>query len=62
MASALEHASSVGAGKCAPCDYRGAFDPSKCRTGCGHPSQALYHVPVAWLNANAGERLRPDNR
>jgi len=30
---------------CEPCDYRGAYDPSRCRTGCGQPSQIIYHVP-----------------
>ena len=39
----------VSNGTCGACDYRGAYEPSNCRTGCGEPSQSLYHVPVAWL-------------
>ncbi|KAJ7563919.1 hypothetical protein O6H91_03G130300 [Diphasiastrum complanatum] len=35
---------------CSTCDYRGAYSASKCRTGCGQPSQRWYHVPRAWLN------------
>jgi len=29
----------IAGGSCAPCDYRGSFNPDKCREGCGAPSQ-----------------------
>lgn len=31
------------------CDYRGKFNPDKCDTGCGEPSQKWYHVPRSWF-------------
>ncbi|KAH1224975.1 Beta-galactosidase 8 [Glycine max] len=31
------------------CNYRGAYDASKCLKNCGKPSQTLYHVPRSWL-------------
>ncbi|XP_045822124.1 beta-galactosidase 10-like [Trifolium pratense] len=31
------------------CDYRGKFNPNKCDTGCGEPSQKWYHVPRSWF-------------
>lgn len=36
-------------GTCSQCDYRGAFDPKKCRVGCNSPSQSLYHIPEDWM-------------
>lgn len=37
------------ASTCSPCSYAGAYDGSKCRTGCGDYSQQYYRVPEAWL-------------
>ncbi|XP_054790059.1 beta-galactosidase 3-like, partial [Prosopis cineraria] len=31
------------------CDYRGKFNPDKCDTGCGEPTQKWYHVPRSWF-------------
>ncbi|KAL2475471.1 Beta-galactosidase 8 [Abeliophyllum distichum] len=31
------------------CDYRGAYDASKCLKKCGQPAQILYHIPRSWL-------------
>ncbi|KAK7341805.1 hypothetical protein VNO80_24744 [Phaseolus coccineus] len=31
------------------CNYRGAYQASKCLKNCGNPSQTLYHVPRSWL-------------
>ncbi|CAH9056658.1 unnamed protein product [Cuscuta epithymum] len=31
------------------CDYRGNFNPHKCNTGCGEPTQRWYHVPRSWF-------------
>ncbi|KAK7282252.1 hypothetical protein RIF29_10887 [Crotalaria pallida] len=31
------------------CDYRGEFNPTKCVTGCGEPTQKRYHVPRSWF-------------
>ncbi|KAH9717181.1 Beta-galactosidase 10 [Citrus sinensis] len=31
------------------CDYRGKFNPDKCITGCGEPSQRWYHIPRSWF-------------
>ncbi|MCD9641017.1 Beta-galactosidase 10 [Datura stramonium] len=31
------------------CDYRGKFNPDKCVTGCGEPTQRWYHVPRSWF-------------
>ncbi|KAJ4715205.1 Beta-galactosidase [Melia azedarach] len=37
-------------GKCVQeCDYRGKFNPDKCLTGCGEPTQRWYHVPRSWF-------------
>ncbi|WOL07224.1 beta-galactosidase 1-like [Canna indica] len=41
---------------CNECDYRGKFNPDKCRTGCGQPSQRWYHVPRSFL-----KRKKPNN-
>lgn len=32
------------------CDYRGNYEPEKCVSGCGEPSQRFYHVPRSFLN------------
>jgi len=32
------------------CDYRGTYQPKKCNTNCGSPSQRWYHVPRSFLN------------
>ncbi|ONI10286.1 hypothetical protein PRUPE_4G038600 [Prunus persica] len=37
------------------CDYRGAYDPSKCLKNCGQPAQTLYHIPRTWVHI--GENL-----
>ncbi|XP_077224015.1 beta-galactosidase 10-like [Tasmannia lanceolata] len=31
------------------CNYRGKFNPDKCDTGCGEPTQRWYHVPRSWF-------------
>ncbi|KAI4336464.1 hypothetical protein L6164_014987 [Bauhinia variegata] len=31
------------------CDYRGKFNPDKCDTGCGEPTQKWYHIPRSWF-------------
>jgi len=37
--------------RCTPsCDYRGEFNPNKCRTGCGQPTQRWYHIPRSWFH------------
>ncbi|CAO1942471.1 unnamed protein product [Urochloa humidicola] len=37
--------------RCTPsCNYRGTFNPDKCRTGCGQPTQRWYHVPRSWFH------------
>ncbi|KAL0541096.1 hypothetical protein IC582_021127 [Cucumis melo] len=36
----------------ATCDYRGAYNPSKCVGNCGNPSQRWYHVPRSFLSSN----------
>ncbi|XP_026445651.1 beta-galactosidase 10-like [Papaver somniferum] len=33
----------------ADCNYRGKFNPNKCSTGCGEPTQRWYHVPRSWF-------------
>ncbi|EOY05200.1 Beta galactosidase 9 isoform 1 [Theobroma cacao] len=33
------------------CDYRGAYNPNKCMTNCGKPTQSWYHIPRSWLQA-----------
>ncbi|CAF0972038.1 unnamed protein product [Rotaria sordida] len=35
-----------------PCDYRGSYDPSKCRYDWGKPTQILYHFSAHLLNKN----------
>ncbi|CAN6440042.1 unnamed protein product [Victoria cruziana] len=35
------------------CDYRGKFQPDKCDTGCGDPTQRWYHVPRSWFRTSA---------
>ncbi|KAJ9690322.1 hypothetical protein PVL29_012796 [Vitis rotundifolia] len=37
------------------CDYRGAYDASKCLRNCGQPAQTLYHIPRTWVHS--GENL-----
>ncbi|KAL3744635.1 hypothetical protein ACJRO7_013837 [Eucalyptus globulus] len=32
-----------------PCDYRGAYDNTKCVTNCGRPTQRWYHVPRSFM-------------
>ncbi|KAK1289663.1 Beta-galactosidase 8 [Acorus calamus] len=34
------------------CNYRGGYSSSKCVSGCGKPSQNLYHVPRSWIQAS----------
>lgn len=36
----------------ATCDYRGAYDPSKCVGNCGNPSQRWYHIPRSFLSGD----------
>jgi hypothetical protein len=38
-----------------PCDYRGPYDPSKCRYDWGKPTQILYHFSAHLLNNNGKE-------
>lgn len=38
-----------------PCDYRGPYDPSKCRYDWGKPTQILYHFSAHLLNKNGNE-------
>jgi len=40
----------IADGNCQQCDYRGSFNPDKCREGCGMPSQNWYHVPREYVN------------
>ncbi|KAL8131631.1 hypothetical protein AgCh_007540 [Apium graveolens] len=36
--------------ECDPkCDYRGEYEPAKCSTGCGEPTQRWYHIPRSWF-------------
>ncbi|TKY67244.1 Beta-galactosidase 8 [Spatholobus suberectus] len=35
------------------CNYRGAYNASKCLKSCGKPSQTLYHVPRSWLRPDS---------
>ncbi|RDY09559.1 Beta-galactosidase 8 [Mucuna pruriens] len=35
------------------CNYRGAYDASKCLKNCGKPSQTFYHVPRSWLRSDS---------
>ncbi|KAF0930361.1 hypothetical protein E2562_032199 [Oryza meyeriana var. granulata] len=46
---------------CHHCDYRGVFkaevDAQKCLTGCGEPSQRLYHVPRSFLRSGEPNTL-----
>jgi len=39
----------IAGGTCGACDYRGSYNPDKCREGCGLPSQRWYHVPREYL-------------
>ncbi|KAM1108418.1 hypothetical protein PS1_005026 [Malus domestica] len=32
------------------CDYRGAYNASKCLRNCGQPAQTLYHIPRTWVH------------
>ncbi|KAK9950238.1 hypothetical protein M0R45_005739 [Rubus argutus] len=46
------------------CNYRGKFDPDKCNTGCGEPTQRWYHVPRSWFKPSGNvldfwKSLRP---
>lgn len=36
----------------ATCDYRGAYNPSKCVGNCGNPSQRWYHIPRSFLSGD----------
>lgn len=38
-----------------PCDYRGVYDPSKCRYDWGKPTQILYHFSAHLLEQNGNE-------
>jgi len=38
---------------CADISYVGAYDPVRCRSGCGEPSQRYYKLPTSWLNTAA---------
>lgn len=38
-----------------PCNYRGVYDPSKCRYDWGKPTQILYHFSGHLLNTNSTE-------
>ncbi|CAF4903936.1 unnamed protein product [Rotaria sp. Silwood1] len=38
-----------------PCDYRGSYDPSKCRYDWGKPTQILYHFSAHLLDKNRNE-------
>jgi hypothetical protein len=33
-------------------DWAGKYEPVRCVTGCGVPSQSLYKVPYEWLKAD----------
>ncbi|KAK6943932.1 D-galactoside/L-rhamnose binding SUEL lectin domain [Dillenia turbinata] len=35
---------------CGSCNYHGTYNPDKCVTNCGNPSQRWYHVPRSFLN------------
>ncbi|XXG85502.1 hypothetical protein AAC387_Pa11g0568 [Persea americana] len=37
---------------CEPCWYGGPYDPKKCATGCGLPTQNWYHVPRSILKSD----------
>jgi len=44
-------------GSCPPCsqieehcDYRGAYNPGRCRCDCGEASQSVYKIPRGWLS------------
>ncbi|XP_058109027.1 beta-galactosidase 15-like [Magnolia sinica] len=37
---------------CGNCDYRGTYDPKRCTTGCGEPTQRWYHVPRSFLRSS----------
>jgi len=39
----------IAGGDCSACSYIGNYDPGRCRSGCGEPSQQYYHVPPDWL-------------
>ncbi|XP_050939327.1 beta-galactosidase 15-like [Cucumis melo] len=34
----------------ATCDYKGAYDPSKCVKNCGNSSQRWYHIPRSFMS------------
>jgi len=38
-----------------PCDYRGPYNPSKCRYDWGKPTQILYHFSAHLLNNNGNQ-------
>ncbi|KAM0953024.1 putative beta-galactosidase [Dioscorea sansibarensis] len=42
---------------CKPCDYRGQYTDSRCRTNCGEPSQRWYHIPRSFLKAGLPNTL-----
>ncbi|XP_030491853.2 beta-galactosidase 15 [Cannabis sativa] len=37
---------------CGNCDYRGEYNPDKCVTNCGEPSQRWYHVPRSFMKTD----------
>jgi len=39
------------------CDYRGEYNPERCRCDCGLPTQQFYHVPRDWLNPRGQNTL-----
>ncbi|RWR75735.1 beta-galactosidase 15-like protein [Cinnamomum micranthum f. kanehirae] len=43
--------------ECGKCDYRGPYNPNKCTTGCGEPTQSWYHVPRSFLEADGNSLI-----
>ncbi|XP_023516730.1 beta-galactosidase-like [Cucurbita pepo subsp. pepo] len=39
------------------CDYRGAYNPSKCLQNCGSPSQRWYHIPRSFLSGDTNSLI-----
>merc|ERR1712096_17098 len=45
----------IAVGDCSPCDYRDRYDMGNiCKTGCGDPTQELYHLPRDWMTPGGG--------
>eukprot|EP01132_Coremiostelium_polycephalum_P005274 gene5274-6567_t len=42
------------------CSYIGYYNADKCRSGCGEPSQSLYHVPNDCTNINNSNDSNPN--